>query len=816
MDQENNPFGQGGDASGALLELQFLEHDVQSAPDLAVLKTLFYRLEALSQQAPGDASVQGAVAQVKQKILARGLELKQAGAVASTPTPGGSSPLPVPSTPFPSTPPPPVAATQPWASPPPYVPESTPPPTPMLESFTAAPMPPPPAAGQPLPPAPAGVTMWKRALAVGAIVGLVAFAGVVYTVRKASQRIGRASAPVAVDVQTSPPGAQIRINNESRCKSNCKIDLAPGNYQVQAILDGFEPASMTVHVAVGAPASVNLPLQPSPLQMKLFADLDTGQVFLDDQPSGELLQGQFVLERVSPGRHTVKVSGRGSEAAFSVDVIPGQAPAVAGPVSARNCLAVIISGAGNSARLYSSAVPMKVALDGQPAGEATADGLPLQNLSVGDHELTLGDPKDPRKLVVGFTPAPMLTAFLKLNLNAGTLVVSTGEDGAVVYLNGKAYPGMKTRRGQLRIPALPVREYAVRVAKEGFQDLPDQKVQIRKGEETRVEFKMVVASKTAGLRLHGAVPGAQVLVDGNSLGMVYSDGTFQNASVAPGEHTIELRRERYTPKQVRRTFRAGETVELGGADFAMEVLPGTLRLNVTPAGARIMIKRSDEAQPRTVKETTLRLPEGTYTIAASAPNHADNVVTVQLLAGETKTIPLTLTPARTAQTAPVRAAPVSSMNDWDEPGAWVQDGPWLARKGGNFVTFRIQPVLGVFEFKIARLRGRRLEWFVNFRDQRNFSLFQMEKKTFYRKDVVNGKTIDLAKVVEPRVASESEYAFQVEITATSVIHRIQRGGNWETLDTWNEPGRNFTAGRFGFRIDGGNQVGLANFVFRPR
>ncbi|MDP2998501.1 MAG: hypothetical protein Q8N47_13525, partial [Bryobacterales bacterium] len=561
----------------------------------------------------------------------------------------------------------------------------------------------------------------------------------------------------------------------------------------------------------------SLPLQPSPLQVKLFADLEAGQVLLNDQPAGELQQGQFVIEKIPPGKHTVKVTGKGGEAVFGIEVIPGQAPAVASPITVKNFLAVLVSGAGSAARVHTSVTPMKVALDGQPAGDAAADGLQLQGLSVGDHELTLGEGNNQQKLVVGFTPAPMLTAFLKLDLNAGTLVVSAGEDDAVIFLNGRTAPGLKTRRGQLRIPRLPVREYAVRVAKEGFLDVPDQKIQIRKGEETRAEFKMVSAPKVAGLRLRGAVPGAQVLVDGNSLGLVYTDGSFQNAGVAPGEHAIELRRERYSPKQIRRTFRAGETLELSGSDFAMEVLPGTLLLNLTPANARVMIKRSDEAQPRQVKETTLKLAEGTYTIAASAPNHQDNVVTVQLVAGETKTIPLALTPVKSAATtAPAKPSAATGMADWDEPGGWAQDGPWMTRRGGNFVTFKIQPVQGVFEFKVGRLRGRRLEWFVNFRDQRNYSLFQLEKKTFYRKDAVNARIIDLAKVTEQRLESESEYTLQIEITATSITHRVQRGGNWEVLDSWNESGRNFTAGKFGFRIDSGSQVGLANFTFRPK
>ena len=212
----------------------------------------------------------------------------------------------------------------------------------------------------------------------------------------------------------------------------------------------------------------------------------------------------------------------------------------------------------------------------------------------------------------------------------------------------------------------------------------------------------------------------------------------------------------------------------------------------------------------------MKVPEGTYTITASAPSYLDYVVTVQMLPGDNKTIPMTLPLASAPAPAKAVASAASGMSDWDQPGNWAQDGPWLVRKGGNHVTYRIQPVQGVFEFKIGRLKGKRLEWFVNFRDSRNYTLFQLERKTFSRKDVINGRTIDLApRKAEPKLESESEYRLRIEITATSVVHKHFRGGTWEVLDSWIEPGRNFTAGKFGILIDGGNQVGLADFSFRP-
>ena len=47
-----------------------------------------------------------------------------------------------------------------------------------------------------------------------------------------------------------------------------------------------------------------------------------------------------------------------------------------------------------------------------------------------------------------FGPAPMLTAFLKSDLNIGTLIVSTGEDDVKVFLNDKEYRAQDRSAGR--------------------------------------------------------------------------------------------------------------------------------------------------------------------------------------------------------------------------------------------------------------------------------------------------------------------------------------------------------------------------------
>src|SRR5574341_2152032 len=73
-------------------------------------------------------------------------------------------------------------------------------------------------------------------------------------------------------------------------------------------------------------------------------------------------------------------------------------------------------------------------------------------------------------------------------------------------------------------------------------------------------------AQVASLQIEGATPGAEVLIDQRAVGTVQDDGSFRSNSVAPGEHVIGLRRDRFAPKQFSRTFTAGQTVTIGGSD----------------------------------------------------------------------------------------------------------------------------------------------------------------------------------------------------------------------------------------------------------
>jgi hypothetical protein len=162
-------------------------------------------------------------------------------------------------------------------------------------------------------------------------------------------------------------------------------------------------------------------------------------------------------------------------------------------------------------------------------------------------------------------------------------------------------------------------------------------------------------------------------------------------------------------------------------------------------------------------------------------------------------------------------APQAGMSDWDDPGAWTKSGDWYVRSGGEYVPFRVTPTAGTFVFTAKLQKGKRLQWFVHYKDSRNHALFQMDKKFFYRKQVINGKAIELAKVAHGLGEGGDLMAtVQIDVRATSIVHNLRKNDQWVPLDTWSDPGGGFENGKFGFLIPGRDQYALLHFGYFAR
>jgi serine/threonine protein kinase/cytochrome c-type biogenesis protein CcmH/NrfG len=821
--------------------LHQLEHDALAAGGWADVKQVVERARAIAAKYPDDPEFQTTVAGLEQQLTALSAERKDAldagmitsltaevPAAAALPTSPEVPAAAVPPAP-PAPPPPPV---EPVPPPSPDMFSAPPAPTPSLptEALPIATPPPAPVAGPPVPPAgeapppktpppprPPGTPMspgmkWAIIGGAGAVCLVILAIVIGVAVRRHSTP---AAGTVRVQIRTQPPGAVVRVNGKIRGTSNFQLQDVPGTYQLEATLDGYLPASTSITLAPGSTKPVDLTLQPMPQTVRLFTDLPDGQVVLDDRPSRELLDGQLTLDSVPPGMHTVKVSGRSGNASFSFDLTPGGVPVLTGAPVVRNLAALIVTSFGTRARVYSSLAKANVQVDTLPAGDVGPAGLELTSLAPGPHDLSVGDGKVQLKRVIEMSPAPVLTAFLQSDQNIGTLVIIAGEPGADVYLDGRKYRRQTGRGGELRIPRVP-REYTIRVAKPGFQEVTDQRVKVAKGEEVKVVFHLTPQPTSAHLAFRGAMPGAQVFLDRNQVGIVEPDGTFQLQTVAPGEHTIELRREKARSRSVRKSFVLGQTVNLTEAEVALRSTTGILRFNVQPANARITVTGGGSPL-QAASGGALELDEGSYIVSAEASGYSERTEQVQVMGGQTVTVNLTLPREQRRPTVTAMG-----MEGWPTH-AWQTEGQWFVRRGGGFVLYKAVGSAGVYAFNYmlasggSLFRAKALEWVVNYRDDRNYVLFRLEKDNFRRILCQNGRRTEMVK--KPNQLNIGDYliaAIRVEVAPGSLVTRVRNGDKWIVLDSWEAPGRNFTLGQFGVQISGKDEVRISGFSFTPR
>jgi len=334
-----------------------------------------------------------------------------------------------------------------------------------------------------------------------------------------------------------------------------------------------------------------------------------------------------------------------------------------------------------------------------------------------------------------------------------------------VFINGKESP-RRTQRGQLRIPALG--KVTVQVKKKGFDDPLPKTVTVAKGAEVRVGFVMRPPANFSVLDISGGIPGAEVYVDDQHIGTVGVDGRFLNSSVMPGVRVVEMRREQYETKRYQRNFPPGGPVTISGTDAAL-----------------VAIKLPPPPPP----------PEIPKTEAPPPPPPTPKVV--------------------------VPKVPVGTIAQFDNAGEWKQTDGVYVRKGGGVSTYSLTPN-GVFTFTIHMVkagglfRGGRVRWVVQYLNARDYLLYELDNEILWCKVVENGKTYERKKIAHGLNKDLRNWTIQVDLSAKEAVQKIERGGQWVTLDTFNEPGRDFTKGKFGILVNGDDEVGLSGFQFMGR
>jgi len=379
--------------------------------------------------------------------------------------------------------------------------------------------------------------------------------------------------------------------------------------------------------------------------------------------------------------------------------------------------------------------------------------------------------------------------------NLGSLLVIAGQDDATVFLNGKLQPQL-TQAGQLRIPNLAFKEYFVQISKAGFQDPPAQKIRIRKDEEAKLIFNLHPQPSAASLIVQGGSPGAAVFVDQTLIGTIQADGSLSVSTINPGDHTIELRKDRFKPRQFKKHFVAGSAISLAAGDAALETAPSQLKITFTPADANVAIVKGDLLK-MVSSGVPLNLAPGTYTLTARTADRFTRSSTIEVVAGQSKTVDLSLA--------------ANGMSKWDDPGAWKHEGDVFTHKGGEFVLYGAVPTTGTFVFSAMPVKGHLLQWVLNYTDDKNYVLFQVDENYFYRTVIRNGQKASDIRVSD-KGDKKSFRTINIRVTSTEIVHQVKHGDSWVVVDRWSQPGVNLGIGKFGFYIPGNDQIAVSSFA----
>src|SRR5262249_17413269 len=197
---------------------------------------------------------------------------------------------------------------------------------------------------------------------------------------------------------------------------------------------------------------------------------------------------------------------------------------------------------------------------------------------------------------------------------------------------------------------------------------------------------------------------------------------------------------------------------------------------------------------------------------AAQPGCSNKSERVQIAAGETRTVELALARA----TVPAPAPKTGDITGFEDAGAWRRDADLWTHRGGGFVPYAMGPK-GVYTFTVELLRGGnvfrggRIRWCVQYVDAKNYLLFELDRKNFWANVIEKGKKFERNKM-QHDLEKQKSYTIQVELTPEHVVHKIKNpSGGWVTLDSFAEPGRNFVEGKFGFLIQGNDEVGVSEF-----
>lgn len=606
------------------------------------------------------------------------------------------------------------------------------------------------------------------------------------------------SMPIGIDIRTVPNDARVSVDGGPSV-SQTHLRLNQGPHRVQVIRTGYVPYETTITVSRAnkvfdfklnkLPDLVSTAAPPAALQIS--TDLALGRVTIDQGAAAELQDGQFTVPELAAGQHVIDISSKNSSGQVLVETGPDGFSKIRS-VQGRNLAVVAISSLKGDVSIHANSEPLPAWVD-ETAVEGKLGTAPLsaKDVAEGNRKLRFGT--GTRERTVNFTSgtSPVLLISAISDRDAGLLIVHAGTPDATVFIDGREQKKKTNASGEFRLPNLSAGDHIVKVTKEDFETR-EGTVSIKKGIPTPFDAILTPLPTTATLTISNAVEGARVLLDDEELGVIGAGGTFTTDRIQRGAHTVRLRHDDYETASEQYEYKARETHAWRAV---MRQIRFTVSVKGTPEGASVQYV----AEGKSVElKNGQKLRAGTYTATISAAGY--KTATSRFDVGPDKPNQLTFSLSAEAAIVPTP----NLLQEWAK--SLKKDNGWYVVPPGDAAWSPRTP--GTVEFAVAIPGNKAASWYVDYRDGNDYVKYELFKDKL-RRTVVHNKRKNKDKgdkrddeSIPDELRSKQEnantiYRIRIKIGVHELEHQVFVDGAWKTLDKW-APGRNLTAGKFGF------------------
>jgi hypothetical protein len=387
-----------------------------------------------------------------------------------------------------------------------------------------------------------------------------------------------AASKYKVRVDSAPQGATVYIDK----KENGAVGITPwagsltkGTHTIIVEMEGYLPATKTVKVARTRKVQdffIPLVKKADPPRIDVRADADKNvfgaTVYLDGQPQGQAP----TLLTTDPGRHQIELKKEGFQDFSQWIEIKENEKVTVNPylkeIAKPKVGTIVVSSDVDDAEVY---------LDGNLIGTTP---LVQNDVVEGLHVVEVRkSPAMPWKQTVQVEAGKQtkVKGELKATIGGqgGAIKVLSNVQGAHVFLDG-------TDMGAVPVDIKDVKpgEHVIEVKAPKYQTR-EERVTVNAGSATVLKLDLnAVAKSEAKIKVVSPVPGADVYIDGASVGKVPAE-----AEVASGEHFVIVKLEGYKTFEQKLRIEAGQTQTVSAELKAV----GKLRVLTDPPGATVLI-----------------------------------------------------------------------------------------------------------------------------------------------------------------------------------------------------------------------------------